>query len=71
MSKKYCITSAYVFAVIALLHAWRFFVDAAIVVGGWSVPRGLSAVGALAAAALSIWAFRSASVVETRTIVYS
>ena len=71
MSRKYCFTSAVVFAFVALLHAWRFLLDIPLLIGGWSVPRGLSGLAAVGAAALSVWAVRSASVEETRTIVYS
>ena len=71
MSRKYCFTSSLVFAFVALLHAWRFVLDLPLQIGAWSVPRSFSGIGAIAAAALSIWAIRSASASETRTIVYS
>jgi hypothetical protein len=60
MNKNYCITSALVFSLVAILHAWRFAADIPIQIGTWNVSRGLSGVAAIVAALLAIWAFRSA-----------
>lgn len=71
MSRKYCFISSFVFALVALLHAWRFVLDVPLQIGAWNVSRGFSGIVAVGAAALSVWAFRSATVIETRAIVYS
>jgi hypothetical protein len=60
MNRNYCLTSALVFALVAIMHAWRFAADVPLVIGTWNVSRGLSAVAAIVAALLAIWAFRSA-----------
>lgn len=60
MNRNYCITSAIVFAFVALMHAWRFVLDLPMQIGAWNVPRSLSGFGAIGAASLAVWAFRSA-----------
>ena len=59
MSKTYCITSAIVFAFVALMHLWRAVLDLQMNIGAWAVPRSLSAVAAIGSGALALWAFRS------------
>ena len=68
MNRKYCITSAVVFALVAMAHAWRFVLDAPLQIGAWNVSRSLSAVAAIGAASLAVWAFRSARI-ETRPVI--
>jgi hypothetical protein len=71
MSRRYCFTSGVVFVLVALIHAWRFALDVPVQIGAWNMSRGLSAVAAVGAALLAGWAFKSAAVGDTRTIVYS
>jgi hypothetical protein len=61
MSRKYCFASAFVFGVVALLHAWRFVLDVPLQIGAWNVSRGLSGIAAVGAAALCVWGIRTAS----------
>jgi hypothetical protein len=60
MNRNYCITSALVFSLVAIMHAWRFAADIPVQIGTWNVSRGLSGVAVIVAALLAIWAFRSA-----------
>jgi hypothetical protein len=54
--KNYLIISATVFAVVALAHLVRAIEQWPIVIASWSVPLGVSWLGAIAAGALSGWA---------------
>jgi hypothetical protein len=58
MVRTYEVVSGGVFAVVAVAHAWRAVQGWAIHVDAWSVPIWASWVAALAAALLSLWAFR-------------
>ncbi|HEY6322642.1 MAG TPA: hypothetical protein VJA16_13890 [Thermoanaerobaculia bacterium] len=58
MVRTYEVVSGGVFAVVAVAHAWRAAQGWAIQVDGWSIPIWASWVAALAAALLSVWAFR-------------
>lgn len=60
MNRNYCITSGIVFILVALAHVWRVVLGFSVQVGAWGVPRSLSAFGALVAAVLAVWAFKSA-----------
>ena len=71
MSRSYCITSATVFAFVALMHAWRFVLDLPLQIGAWSVPRSLSGFAAVGAACLAVWAFRSASLGKSARVAYT
>ena len=71
MSRSYCITSAIIFALVALMHAWRFVLDLPMQIGAWNVPQSLSAFAAIVAAGLAVWAFRSASPGKAARIAYS
>jgi len=54
--RNYLIISATVFAVVAFAHMIRDLQQWPITIGPWSVPVDLSWLGAIAAAALSLWA---------------
>lgn len=58
--RPYCLVSGAVFSLVALLHAGRLAYGWAFVIGPWSLPVAASWVGAPAAAALALWAFRLA-----------
>jgi hypothetical protein len=68
MNRTYCLTSAIVFTLVALAQAWRFVVDLPVQIGGWSVPRSISGVAAIGAAALAVWVFRSARIEKAPTV---
>jgi hypothetical protein len=55
--KTYITISAVVFAVIAVAHLTRAIAQWTIVIDQWTVPVAVSWIGAVAAAALSVWAF--------------
>lgn len=71
MARNYCITSGVVFALVALLQAWRFALDLPLQIGAWSVPPSLSGFAAIGAASLATWAFRSARRDKTANVVYT
>ena len=69
MIRNYCITSALVFALVALMQVWRFVLDLPMQIGVWNVPRPLSGFAALGAACLAVWAFRSAGIGKLAKVV--
>jgi hypothetical protein len=71
MNRNYCITSAIVFALAALVHVWRFVLDLPLQIGAWSVPRSLSGFAAIFAALLTVWAFKSAGLGKPPQIAYT
>ncbi len=71
MIRNYCVTSAVVFAFVALMHAWRFVLGLPMQIGAWGVPGALSGFAAIGAAALSVWAFRSAAIGKPAKVVYT
>lgn len=71
MSRSYCITSAIVFAFVALMHAWRFVLDLPLQFGVWNVPRSLSGLAAIGAACLALWAVRSARPAKPAMVAYT
>lgn len=71
MSRSYCITSATIFALVALLHAWRFVLGLPMQIGAWNVPQSLSGLAAIVATGLAFWAFRSASLGKAARIAYT
>ena len=71
MNRNYCITSAIIFAFVALMQAWRFVLDLPVQIGAWSVPRSLSGYAAIGATGLAVWAFRSARLGQPAKIAYT
>ena len=71
MNRNYCVTSAVVFALVALMQAWRFVLDLPMQIGAWNVPRSLSGFAAIGAACLAVWAFRSARLGKPAKVVYT
>jgi hypothetical protein len=71
MNRNYCLTSAVVFALVALVHAWRFVLDFPIQIGAWYFPRSLSGVAAIVAGLLAVWAFTSARPAKTANVAYT
>ncbi len=55
--KAFLTLSATIFAFIALAHLARAIAQWPIAIGPWAVPVSLSWLGAIAAAAISAWAF--------------
>jgi len=71
MNRYYCVTSALIFAFVALMHAWRLVLDLPLQIGAWNVPQSLSGFAAIGAAFLAVWAFRSAGLGKGATVVYT
>ena len=71
MNRNYSLTSAAVFALVALTHAWRFVLDLPAQMGAWSVPRPVTGFVALVTASLAIWGIRTARLGKSSTIVYT
>ncbi|HZE08250.1 MAG TPA: hypothetical protein VE110_05780 [Gemmatimonadaceae bacterium] len=65
-NRAYCAISGVVFAIVALMHLWRYVLDLPLQIGAWQVSRALSLVGALAAGLLAVWAFAGARKPSTR-----
>jgi hypothetical protein len=53
------------------MHVWRFVLDVPLQIGAWHVARSLSGIAAVGAAALAVWAFKSAGADKTPKVVYS
>jgi len=70
-NRNYCMTSAVVFALVALVHIWRFVLDLPLQIGAWSVPRSVSLVGAIVAGVFAFWAFRSSRAPKPTQVVYT
>lgn len=70
-NRNYCMASAAVFALVALVHIWRFVLDLPLQIGAWFVPRSASLVGAIIAGAFAFWAFRSSRVSKPAQVVYT
>jgi hypothetical protein len=70
-NRNYCMASAAVFALVALVHIWRFVLDLPVQIGAWSVPRSASLVGAIVAGAFAFWAFRSARSPKQAQVAYT
>ncbi|HAK60109.1 MAG TPA: hypothetical protein DCO77_06965 [Nitrospiraceae bacterium] len=58
--KHYLIVSGSIFLLVALLHIARILFSVLVEIGAWIVPMWISWGGFLAAAALSLWAYRLA-----------
>lgn len=60
MSKAPLYVSGTIFALIALVHFYRFFSHFNLVVGNTPVPYYVNIIGAIVFGALSLWMFMSA-----------
>lgn len=58
--QRYCSVSGVVFAIVALLHFWRYVLGLPLQIGAWEVSGSLSLVAALGAGLLAVWAFTGA-----------
>lgn len=68
-TRNYCAISGVVFAIVALMHLWRYVLDLPLQIGAWQVSRALSLVAALAAGLLAVWAFAGARKIGMRESV--
>lgn len=60
-AKPYLMVSGCVFALVAVMHAWRAVAATPVVVGSTALPVWGSWVAVVVAGGLSVWGFRSAS----------
>jgi hypothetical protein len=71
MNRNYSLTSALVFAIAALAHAWSFVLNVPAQMGAMSVPRPVTGLVALVAAILAVWGIRTARLGKSSTITYT
>ncbi len=53
--EAFCIVAGLIFAVVALLHLLRIYMDWPVVIGDWSVPMWVSWIALVVAGILAIW----------------
>jgi hypothetical protein len=53
--EAFCIVAGVIFAVVALLHLLRIYMDWPVVIADWSVPMWVSWVALVVAGILTIW----------------
>ncbi len=51
----FCIVAGVIFAVVALLHLLRIYMDWPVVIADWSVPMWVSWIALVVAGILAIW----------------
>jgi hypothetical protein len=59
--KTFSIVAGIIFAVVALLHLVRIYMDWPVVIGDWSVPMWVSWIGLVVAGSLAIFGLRLAA----------
>jgi hypothetical protein len=53
--EAFCIVAGVIFAVVALLHLLRIYMDWPVVIADWSVPMWVSWIALVVAGILAIW----------------
>ncbi len=53
--ETFCIVAGVIFAVVALLHLLRLYMDWPVVIGDWSAPMWVSWIALVVAGILAIW----------------
>jgi len=69
--RSYCSVSSAVFAIVALMHIWRFALGLPMSVGAWPVPGSVSLIAAVIAGGLAFWAFRIARGTKPHETVFT
>lgn len=59
-SRPFTLVAALIFAVIALLHAYRLVTHFQVILGSHTIAQGISWIGVIVAAVLSVGLFREA-----------
>jgi hypothetical protein len=59
--ETFCIVAGVIFAVVALLHLLRIYMDWPVVIGDWSAPLWVSWIALVVAGILAIWGLAFAS----------
>lgn len=57
-AKTFSLVAGIIFAVVALLHLVRIFMDWAVIIGDWSVPKSVSWVALIVAGGLALLGLR-------------
>ena len=56
--KTFCMLAGITFALVALFHLVRIYMDWPVMIADWSVPKWLSWVGLIVAGGLALFGFR-------------
>jgi Mn2+/Fe2+ NRAMP family transporter len=56
--KTFCMLAGIIFALVALFHLVRIYMDWPVMIADWSVPKWLSWVGLIVAGGLALFGFR-------------
>jgi len=56
--KTFCMLAGIIFALVALFHLVRIFMEWPVMIGGWSVPIWVSWVALIVAGGLALFGFR-------------
>jgi hypothetical protein len=59
--KTFCIVAGVIFAVVALFHLLRIYMEWAIQIEDWSIPMWVSWIGLIVAGGLAFFGFRFAA----------
>jgi hypothetical protein len=59
--KTFCILAGVIFAVVALLHLLRIYMDWPVAIGDWSAPMWVSWIALVVAGALAIFGLKLAA----------
>jgi hypothetical protein len=62
MSRKtFLLVAGIIFALVALAHAVRIYMEWPVIIGSWSVPKSVSWIALIVAGGLALLAFRFAA----------
>jgi hypothetical protein len=56
--KTYFLVTGIIFALVALAHALRIYMDWPILIADWSVPKSISWIALIVAGCIALFAFR-------------
>ena len=59
--KTFLLVAGTIFALVALAHALRIYMEWPVIIGDWSVPKSVSWVALVVAGGLALFAFRFAA----------
>ena len=57
-AKTFCLVAGVIFAVVALFHLARIFMDWSVIIGNWSIPMWVSWAALIVAGGLSLFGLR-------------
>jgi hypothetical protein len=59
--KEFFVVVGIIFALVALAHAVRIYMERPVIIGDWSVPKSVSWIAFMVASGLALFAFRFAA----------